>query len=105
MHAPVDRGSNRRRAAGGWQTQSGSSPLDARGIVGLIASNRQRNHRHAPGERRVDSPVRDQIDGSHVLVCPGDNARAFDIVVDIRNDKPRNREAAIAVAEQVLARL
>ena len=32
--------------------------------------------------------VRDQIDGSHVLVCPNGNARAFDIVVDIRNDKP-----------------
>jgi hypothetical protein len=53
----------------------------------------------------VDTPVRDQIDGSHVLVCPGDNARAFDIVVDIRNDKPRNREAAIALAKQVVARL
>ena len=48
--------------------------------------------------------VRDQIDGSHVLVCPDNNARAFDIVVDIRNDKPKNREAAIALAKQVLAR-
>ncbi len=47
--------------------------------------------------------VRDQIDGSHVLVCRDNNARAFDIVVDIRNDKPRNREAAIALAKQVLA--
>ncbi len=46
--------------------------------------------------------VRDQIDGSHVLVCR-DNARAFDIVVDIKNDKPKNREAAIALAKQVLA--
>jgi hypothetical protein len=45
--------------------------------------------------------VRDQIDGSHVLVCR-DNARAFDIVVDIRNDKSQNREAAIALAKQVL---
>ena len=47
--------------------------------------------------------VRDQIDGSHVLVCPNGNARAFDIVVEIRNDKPKNREAAIALAKQVLA--
>ena len=46
--------------------------------------------------------VRDQIDGTHVLVCRK-NARAFDIVVDIRNDKPKNREAAIALAKQVLA--
>jgi len=46
--------------------------------------------------------VRDQLDGAHVLVCP-ENARAFDIVVDIRNDKPRNREAAISLAKQVLA--
>jgi hypothetical protein len=46
--------------------------------------------------------VRDLIDGTHVLVCR-DNARAFDIVVDIGNDKPRNREAAIALARQVLA--
>ena len=48
--------------------------------------------------------VRDQVDGSHVLVCPDNNARAFDIVVDIKNDKPKNREAAIALAKQVLAR-
>jgi hypothetical protein len=47
--------------------------------------------------------VRDQIDGSHVLVCRDNNARAFDIVVDIKNDKPNNREAAIALAKQVLA--
>ena len=46
--------------------------------------------------------VRDQLDGAHVLVCP-ENARAFDVVVDIRNDKPRNREAAISLAKQVLA--
>ena len=46
--------------------------------------------------------VKDALDGSHVLVCR-DNARAFDIVVDIRHDKPRNREAAIALAKQVLA--
>ena len=45
--------------------------------------------------------VRDQIDGSHVLVCPNDDARAFDIVVDIRNDKPQNREAAITLAKHV----
>jgi len=45
--------------------------------------------------------VRDQLDGAHVLVCP-ENARA-DVVVDIRNDKPRNREAAISLAKQVLA--
>lgn len=48
--------------------------------------------------------VRDQVDGAHVLVCPDNNARAFDIVVDIKNDKPKNREAAIALAKQVLAR-
>jgi hypothetical protein len=47
--------------------------------------------------------VRDQIDGTHVLVCPNDNARAFDIVVDIMNDKLKNREVAIALAKQVLA--
>lgn len=47
--------------------------------------------------------VRDQIDGAHVLVCPNGNARAFDIVVEIKNDKPRNREAAIALAKQLLA--
>ena len=47
--------------------------------------------------------VRDQIDGTHVLVCRDNNARAFDIVVDIKNDKARNREAAIALAKQVLA--
>lgn len=46
--------------------------------------------------------VREQIDGAHVLVCR-DNARAFDLVVDIRNDKPKNREVAIALAKQVLA--
>ena len=48
--------------------------------------------------------VRDQLDGSHVLVCRNNNARAFDIVVDIKNDKSQNREAAIALAKQVLAR-
>jgi hypothetical protein len=47
--------------------------------------------------------VKDQIDGAHVLVCPNGNARAFDIVVDIRNEKPKNREAAVALAKQVLA--
>jgi hypothetical protein len=46
--------------------------------------------------------VRDQLDGAHVLVCPNGNGRAFDIVVDIKNDKPKNREAAIALAKQVL---
>lgn len=46
--------------------------------------------------------VRDQIDGTHVLVCR-ENARAFDIVVDIKNDAPANRAAAIALAKQVLA--
>jgi hypothetical protein len=45
----------------------------------------------------------DRIDGAHVLVCPNGNARAFDIVVEIRNEKPKNREAAIALAKQVLA--
>jgi hypothetical protein len=45
--------------------------------------------------------VRDQIDGSHVLVCR-DNARAFDVVVDIKRDKSQNRAAAIALAKQVL---
>jgi len=47
--------------------------------------------------------VRDQVDGAHVLVCPNGTSRAFDIVVDIRNDKAKNREAAIALAKQVLA--
>lgn len=47
--------------------------------------------------------VSDKIDGSHVLVCPNGTARAFDIVVEITNDKSRNREAAIALANQVLA--
>ena len=46
--------------------------------------------------------VRDQVDGAHVLVCRT-NARAFDIVVDIKNDKAQNRQAAIALAKQVLA--
>lgn len=46
--------------------------------------------------------VRDQADGTHVLVCPNGTARAFGIVVDI-NDKAKNREAAIALAKQVLA--
>ena len=45
----------------------------------------------------------DKVDGSHVLVCPNGTARAFDIVVEITNDKSRNREAAIALAKQVLA--
>ena len=48
--------------------------------------------------------VRDLIDGSHVLVCPNGNGRAFDIVVEIKNDKAQNREVAIALAKQVLAR-
>ena len=39
---------------------------------------------------------------SHFARPPHD-ARAFDIVVDIRNDKPQNREAAITLAKQVLA--
>jgi hypothetical protein len=47
--------------------------------------------------------VKDAIDGAHVLVCPNGSVRAFDIVVDIRNDKAKNREAAIALAKQVLA--
>ena len=47
--------------------------------------------------------VRDAVDGAHVLVCPNGTTRAFDIVVDIRNDKPKNREVAIALAQQVLA--
>ena len=47
--------------------------------------------------------VRDQIDGSHVLVCPNGNSRAFDIVVDLKNDKATNREVAIGLAKQVLA--
>ena len=46
--------------------------------------------------------VRDVIDGTHVLVCRN-NARAFDIVVDIKGDKAKNREAALALAKQVLA--
>jgi hypothetical protein len=46
--------------------------------------------------------VRDQIDGTHVLVCR-DHARAFDIVVDIKGDRAQNREIAIALAKQVLS--
>ena len=46
--------------------------------------------------------VRDQLDGAHVLVCPNNNGRAFDIVVEIKNNKPQNRTAAIALAKQVL---
>jgi hypothetical protein len=49
------------------------------------------------------SYVKDAPDGSHVLVCRDNNARAFDIVVDIKGDKPTNRAAAIALAKQVLA--
>jgi len=47
--------------------------------------------------------VKDALDGAHVLVCPNGNRRAFDIVVDLRNDKPKNRETAIGLAKQVLA--
>lgn len=47
--------------------------------------------------------VADRIDGTHVLVCPNGNARAFDVVVDIKGDKAQNREAAIGLAKQVLA--
>src|SRR5262245_49379015 len=36
--------------------------------------------------------VRDQADGSHVLVCRN-NARPFDMVAEIKNDKAKNREA------------
>jgi hypothetical protein len=46
--------------------------------------------------------VRDQADGTHVLDCPNGTARAFDIVVDV-NDKPKSREATIALAKQVLS--
>ncbi len=46
--------------------------------------------------------VRDQLDGAHVLVCPNNNGRAFDVVVEIKNNKPQNRAAAIALAKQVL---
>jgi hypothetical protein len=45
--------------------------------------------------------VNDQLDGAHVLVCRNDGT-AFDIVVEIRNDKSQNRETAIALAKQVL---
>lgn len=65
-----------------------------------------------PGEIGFTEPIaglaareayaKDAIDGTHVLVCPNGNARAFDIVVNIKNDKPKNREAAIALARQVL---
>ena len=33
---------------------------------------------------------------------PNNNGRAFDIVVEIKNNKPHNRTAAIALAKQVL---
>jgi hypothetical protein len=55
-----------------------------------------------PGLSAREAYVRDQLDGSHVLVCPN-NGRAFDIVVELKNDKPKNREAAIGLAKQVLA--
>jgi hypothetical protein len=45
--------------------------------------------------------VRDVIDGTHVLVCRR-NARAFDVVVNIKEDKAQNRAAAIALAKQLL---
>jgi hypothetical protein len=38
-----------------------------------------------------------------VLVCPNGSARAFDIVVDIKNDDAQNRDVAIGLAKQVLA--
>ena len=47
--------------------------------------------------------VKDAIDGTHVLVCPHNNGRGFDVVVDIKNDKKQNRDTAIALAKQVLA--
>lgn len=56
-----------------------------------------------PGLDAREAYVRDQIDGTHVLVCPNGTARAFDVVVEIRNDKAQNREAAIGLAKQVLA--
>jgi len=56
-----------------------------------------------PGLPAREAYVKDVLDGAHVLVCPNGNRRAFDIVVDIKNDKPKNREAAIALAKQVLA--
>ena len=56
-----------------------------------------------PGLPAREAYVKDAIDGTHVLVCPNNNARGFDVVVDIKNDKKQNREAAIALAKQVLA--
>jgi hypothetical protein len=47
--------------------------------------------------------VKEQLDGAHVLVCPNDKSRAFDMVVALRDDKAKNREVAIALAKQVLA--
>ena len=46
--------------------------------------------------------VKELADGTHVFVCPNGNARGFDVVVDLKNDKPKSREAAIALAKQVL---
>ena len=47
--------------------------------------------------------VADRIDGAHLLVCPNGSGRAFDVVVDIKGDKAKNREAAIGLAKQLLA--
>ena len=46
--------------------------------------------------------IKNGVDGAHLLVCPN-NGRAFDIVVEIKNDKAQNREAAIRLARQLLA--
>ena len=56
-----------------------------------------------PGLPAREAYVKDALDGSHVLVCPNGNARAFDIVVEIKNNKAQNREIAVALAKQVLA--
>ena len=47
--------------------------------------------------------VKDALDGSHLLVCPNDKGRAFDVVVGLGNDKPKNRAVAIGLAKQLLA--
>jgi hypothetical protein len=55
------------------------------------------------GLQAREAYIKDALDGAHVLVCPNGNSRAFDIVVELRNDKSKNREAAIGLAKQVLA--
>ena len=55
-----------------------------------------------PGLSAKSAYIKNGVDGAHLLVCPS-NGRAFDVVVEIKNDKAQNREAAIRLARQLLA--